>query len=32
VTDDPARHTPVGLAERILDVKRIYHEPDIERE
>jgi spore photoproduct lyase family protein len=31
MTDDPARRTPVDLAERILDVKRIYHEPDIER-
>ncbi|WP_041781691.1 spore photoproduct lyase family protein [Mycolicibacterium chubuense] len=26
-----ARRTPVPLADRLLDIKRIYHEPDIER-
>jgi hypothetical protein len=29
--DDPERRTPTDLADRLLDVKRIYHEPDIER-
>jgi hypothetical protein len=30
---DPATtgHTPADLAERFLDIKRIYHEPDIDR-
>jgi spore photoproduct lyase len=29
--EDPERRTPTDLADRLLDVKRIYHEPDIER-
>jgi spore photoproduct lyase family protein len=29
--DVSARRTPTALAERLLDIKRIYHEPDIER-
>lgn len=29
--DDAARRRPVALADRLLDIKRIYHEPDIER-
>ncbi|WP_082965276.1 spore photoproduct lyase family protein [Mycobacterium sp. ACS1612] len=29
--DTPSRRTPVDLASRLLDIKRIYHEPDIER-
>ncbi|MCG5433301.1 spore photoproduct lyase family protein [Mycobacterium sp. MYCO198283] len=30
-SDSSARRAPVELAHRLLDVKRIYHEPDIER-
>ncbi|MDT5148271.1 MAG: hypothetical protein QOI01_4 [Mycobacterium sp.] len=29
--EDAERRTPADLADRLLDVKRIYHEPDIER-
>jgi spore photoproduct lyase len=27
----PVRRTPADLADRLIDIKRIYHEPDIER-
>lgn len=29
--DVPVRRTPPDLADRLIDIKRIYHEPDIER-
>jgi spore photoproduct lyase family protein len=29
--DKPGRRVPAGLADRLLDIKRIYHEPDIAR-
>jgi hypothetical protein len=29
--DDSVRRTPLNVAGRLLDVRRIYHEPDIER-
>ncbi len=29
--DTPGRRVPASLADRLLDIKRIYHEPDMER-